>query len=278
MIMSHHFYDHDDELSRISEKFQISSKIMDKYLSEDESQRYLSIMLEEFSKYLGNKLMSGVVLGAGRGSLSVCLGMKGIHIDSVEPYDPYYEITKWKYKRDSIQGSVIHQTAEAYDDVSEEYDFAVMMDVIEHVVNPLKCLKNIHKSLKPGAWLYLTVPNRFHIYDPHFKLPFICWMPLNWADKLLSIVGRNKVDGANGLQRLNTMHYFTFGDFRSLALDAGFEVIDARSLQAKFPARFLIKKNLFFSLAVILTNLKLSWMTKYVSRAFFGHRFLLIKN
>lgn len=51
------------------------------------------------------------------------------------------------------------------------FDKTVMSEVAEHLPNDVKGLKEVHRILKPGAVLCLTVP--------HANYPFL-WDPLNW--------------------------------------------------------------------------------------------------
>jgi 2-polyprenyl-6-hydroxyphenyl methylase / 3-demethylubiquinone-9 3-methyltransferase len=53
-----------------------------------------------------------------------------------------------------------------------EFDKAVMSEVAEHLPNDLKGLKEVHRILKPGGVLCLTVPDA--------RYPFL-WDPINWV-------------------------------------------------------------------------------------------------
>lgn len=43
--------------------------------------------------------------------------------------------------------------------ISNEKDIAVALDVLEHVIDPIKYLKNINKKIKKGGKIFLTFPN-----------------------------------------------------------------------------------------------------------------------
>ena len=50
----------------------------------------------------------------------------------------------------------------------EAFDFILVSEVLEHVTRPHDAAKEIHRLLKPGGTLILTVPFIFPIYDrPH---------------------------------------------------------------------------------------------------------------
>jgi SAM-dependent methyltransferase len=45
------------------------------------------------------------------------------------------------------------------------FDFFIANDVIEHVPNPLKLLRDVHDVMKPGALLFLSAPDRDFTFD-----------------------------------------------------------------------------------------------------------------
>lgn len=62
----------------------------------------------------------------------------------------------------------------------ETYDVVISNHVIEHVGQWLEQenhLSEIKRVLKPNGVAYLAVPNRWMIMEPHYKLPFLSWLP-----------------------------------------------------------------------------------------------------
>jgi SAM-dependent methyltransferase len=53
---------------------------------------------------------------------------------------------------------------------SEDFDFFVANDVIEHLANPLRFLEGVHSAMKPGAVLLLAVPDRDYTFDARRSL------------------------------------------------------------------------------------------------------------
>jgi SAM-dependent methyltransferase len=45
------------------------------------------------------------------------------------------------------------------------FDFFIANDVIEHVANPVRFLRNVYGAMKPGAVLFLSVPDRDYTFD-----------------------------------------------------------------------------------------------------------------
>ncbi len=48
---------------------------------------------------------------------------------------------------------------------SHAFDFFIANDVIEHLANPVRFLENVHDAMKPGAVLFLSVPDRDYTFD-----------------------------------------------------------------------------------------------------------------
>ncbi len=70
------------------------------------------------------------------------------------------------------------------------FDIALSNHVLEHIPNQKTHLSEIHRVLKKKGILYLATPNRWWVMDPHYKLPFITWLPakiaahyIRWARK-----------------------------------------------------------------------------------------------
>jgi SAM-dependent methyltransferase len=63
---------------------------------------------------------------------------------------------------------------------SGTFDVVLSNHVIEHVgIRPVQRhhLREIRRVLAPGGVAYLAVPNRWVLVEPHFKLPFLSWLP-----------------------------------------------------------------------------------------------------
>ena len=65
-------------------------------------------------------------------------------------------------------------------------DAALSFEVLEHVRNESRALSEIHRVLKPGGSLILSVPNKWWIFETHGarlpllpwnRIPFVSWLP-----------------------------------------------------------------------------------------------------
>lgn len=73
------------------------------------------------------------------------------------------------------------------------FDLVISNHVIEHVGlkgEHVLHLQEVSRCLKPGGVLYFAVPNRWSIIEPHYKLPFVSWLPRKVASAYVRILGR----------------------------------------------------------------------------------------
>jgi phosphatidylinositol alpha-1,6-mannosyltransferase len=86
---------------------------------------------------------------------------------------------------------------------SSSFDVVITNHVIEHVGDEqaqMKHLEEINRVLAPGAVCYLAVPNRWMISEPHYRLPFLSWMPQGWRTPYLRWSGKGELYDCKPLQ------------------------------------------------------------------------------
>ena len=79
---------------------------------------------------------------------------------------------------------------------NDQFDICISNHVIEHVGDREaqgRHLGEIRRVLKPDGWLYLAVPNRWAFVEPHFRLPFLSWLPRGLRDSYIRLAGRGSV-------------------------------------------------------------------------------------
>ncbi len=63
------------------------------------------------------------------------------------------------------------------------FDAVISNHVIEHVggrEDQLHHLEEIGRVLKADGLAYLAVPSRWMLVEPHYRLPFLSWLPRSW--------------------------------------------------------------------------------------------------
>jgi ubiquinone/menaquinone biosynthesis C-methylase UbiE len=69
-------------------------------------------------------------------------------------------------------------------------DVAVFNHIYEHVVDPEAVLADVRRVLRPDGVLYLGLGNRLGVMEPHYRLPFLSYLPQAAADRYVQAFGR----------------------------------------------------------------------------------------
>lgn len=81
------------------------------------------------------------------------------------------------FKRDCLQAGLD----------SSEFDVVVCAHVYEHVPDANMLMAEIWRVLRPGGVCYFAAGNRLAIMEPHYRLPFLSWLPPAGADAYLRV-------------------------------------------------------------------------------------------
>ncbi|MEO6880692.1 MAG: class I SAM-dependent methyltransferase [Mycobacteriaceae bacterium] len=69
-------------------------------------------------------------------------------------------------------------------------DVVVFNHIYEHVVDADAVMADIRRVLAPDGVVYLGLGNKLGVVEPHYKLPFLSWLPAGLADRYVSASGR----------------------------------------------------------------------------------------
>ncbi|MBB2742626.1 UNVERIFIED_ORG: ubiquinone/menaquinone biosynthesis C-methylase UbiE [Microbispora rosea subsp. rosea] len=69
-------------------------------------------------------------------------------------------------------------------------DVLVFNHIYEHVVDPDAVIADMHRVLSDDGVLYLGLGNRLGVMEPHYKLPFLSYLPPAAADRYVRAFGR----------------------------------------------------------------------------------------
>lgn len=69
-------------------------------------------------------------------------------------------------------------------------DIVVFNHIYEHVVDPDAIMSEIHRVLRRDGAVYLGLANKLGIVEPHYRLPFLSWVPKRLADKYVRVTRR----------------------------------------------------------------------------------------
>lgn len=209
--------------------------------------------------YCANFLNKGDLVldvGSGKGKFLCGMAKLGFKVFGIEINPIYIQEAEQKAASEDVQISLIQGSAKHLSFQDNYFDFVNCSEVIEHVDDPIQVCKEIFRVLKPGGKCYISFHNRFGIYDYHYHLYFINWLPRAWAEFILNIFGKQKQDGEAGKQKLKTMHYFTFKQIKKFLENIGFSVKDIREekIRNKFKYGALSFLALYFLLRPFYFN------------------------
>lgn len=187
-------------------------------------------------------------VGAGIGVFACEMARRGFISFGIEVNPLYIELARQRARDEGVQISLIQGLAEALPYADNKFSFVNASEVTEHVDDPAAMSAEIYRVLKPGKKTYISFHNRFGVYDYHYHLYFINWLPRVWAEFFLKILKKQKPDGEAGRQKLITMHYYTYSQACRLLAKIGFTVEDIRlgKIKKRFPIFAFVLIPLYF--------------------------------
>nr|MDO8090772.1 class I SAM-dependent methyltransferase [Candidatus Sigynarchaeota archaeon] len=133
-------------------------------------------------------------LGCGSGGISIAFSKGGAQTVGID-IEKMYPLIARSWAQDNkqevylLRGSGLDLPFK-----NETFDIVSCNDVIEHVEDAEKCVKEISRVLKPGGLVYVTCPNRIAplivLRDGHYALPFESLLPRKLADIYVRATGR----------------------------------------------------------------------------------------
>ena len=74
----------------------------------------------------------------------------------------------------------------------ESFSFVLCNDVLEHVRDSKKLMKELSRVLARRGAAYIQCANKYQLIEPHFLLPFLSWIPRPFADFYVRMAGRGR--------------------------------------------------------------------------------------
>lgn len=137
-------------------------------------------------------------------------------------------------------------------DFGKKFDFLISSEVLEHTSNPLVYLKNANKQLRIRGKIFLTTPNKSHIFKRIFKL-----LPRrfqkgvkedqDWCYKRHGIDTKGLFHSHVSTQRSNTLY--------ELLKKSGFKIRKKIRSPLIYGGRWIDKRPLLFSFLLFLDGI-----------------------
>jgi len=126
-------------------------------------------------------------IGCGSGVIAATLARLGaprLQVSAVDVADNRLARDGYEFRR--VDGTTLPFP-------SGMFDIVVTNHVIEHVgdeEDQLRHLQEAARVLSDNGVIYLAVPNRWRLIEPHYRLPLLSWLPRRAADVLVRATAR----------------------------------------------------------------------------------------
>lgn len=153
-------------------------------------------------------------IGCGDGALCQCIIDRYENIHGIDHSD----IALRRARENGVSTTRVDLNKGSLPFLSQVFDMVTCLDVIEHVFDPVKLVKEIHRILKSNGILIMTTPNiRF----------------VDHVKKLLIDGQFPKTSRDEGIYHGGHLCYFTFEDLRTLLLENNFSILVDRGYDEK---------------------------------------------
>lgn len=153
-------------------------------LSRDAKARKIEALLDLRS---GDEPLRILEVGTGSGGIAHYFGSHPYLSAQVESVD----VSDTRQIRDGYRFTQVAGTHLPFADAS--FDVVISNHVIEHVGDQAaqgQHLAELRRVLCQGGIGYLAVPNRWQVVEPHYRLPFLSWLPQRIADAYVQAAGK----------------------------------------------------------------------------------------
>jgi SAM-dependent methyltransferase len=168
------------------------SELMGAMLDERKRRQKAQKILAVVRHALGRSDLTGLRaldVGCSAGFIADELAQAGAHTTGVDIDEPGLAAARARFG-DRVEFSLARGEALPFEDGS--MDVVVFNHIYEHVVDPESVVADIHRVLSPTGVLYLGIGHRHQLVEPHYKLPFLSWLPQGAADRYMRLTGRGE--------------------------------------------------------------------------------------
>lgn len=167
------------------------------------------------------------------------------------------DVVDQRLDRDAVRFLPVAGTTLPFPDAS--FDLVISNHVIEHVgglPDQHDHLQEIARVLRSRGWLYLAMPNRWAPVEPHFKLPFLSWLPERGRSAYVRAMHRGAAYDCRPLTRRQLIELFEAHGFEhaDLSHDAVRVMLDLERPSAPMRALMRLSSILFWLARPVLPS------------------------
>ena len=166
------------------------SELMDKMLDEParttKAQKLLAVILH----FLGRSDLEGLTVGdvgCSAGFIAAALARAGGRTLGIDIDQP--GVTR-AAARFGDRAHFLLAEGDRLPLADRSLDVIVFNHIYEHVVDPGAAVDELHRVLADDGVIYLGLANRLGVVEPHYRLPFLSYLPPPLADRYVRVTGR----------------------------------------------------------------------------------------
>jgi ubiquinone/menaquinone biosynthesis C-methylase UbiE len=161
-----------------------------------------------------------LIIGAGTGREISFFSKIFNHVYALEPDHEACDIIKMRLDFEKLTNvEILQSVAENISLEDNTIDFIWSWTVLEHVSNYSTVLNEIYRVLKPKGSCFLSMPNYFQFYEPHYRLYIPMFFP-KFAIKIIVKMNRKNTDYLDW-----GINYITQHKFRRLLQRKSFDIM-----------------------------------------------------
>jgi ubiquinone/menaquinone biosynthesis C-methylase UbiE len=159
-------------------------------LDEQGRRRKAAKILAVLGHFLGREDLKGLQaldIGCSAGFISDELRLAGAQVIGLDIDEPGLEKARQRFGE---HVEFISAAGDAIPLPAKSVDVVVFNHIYEHVPDPEAVMAEIRRVLTDDGVVYLGLGNRLGVMEPHYKLPFLSWLPKPFADRYVRLTGR----------------------------------------------------------------------------------------
>lgn len=131
-------------------------------------------------------------VGSGQGGGVLEGLLRGADAYGVEPGQEFAELSRHRLKKEGFDPERISEVGgEALPYPDSSFDYAISLQVLEHVEEPSPILSEIFRVLKPGGQAHIRCENYLAFQEQHYRVPWLPLLPKEIGSLYLKILGRD---------------------------------------------------------------------------------------
>ena len=168
------------------------SELQDKMLVEDVRRRKARKLIAVITHFLGRDDLAGLTaldVGCSAGFIADELSRAGARTLGMDIDVPGVQKASARF---GDRATFVCADGSSLPMPDASTDIAVLNHIYEHVVSPEKVMAELHRVLRPDGVLYLGLGNRLGVIEPHYRLPFLSYLPQPLADRYMRVTGKGR--------------------------------------------------------------------------------------